>query len=130
MARAELVRDTRRHAVLARHAVDHLLERAADRDIAAATAFLLRAVGRRTPVLLDGFGASAAALAAYELQTRTARWYRVAGGSGSPAEDLALARLGQRPLLDLGIEVEDGTAGLLATTVVRFAIESANPGAV
>lgn len=130
MARAELVRDARRRAMPARHAVDELLAATGDRDLLAATAFLLRAVGRRTPVLLDGFGALAAALAAYELQTRSARWMRVAGGSGSPAEELALARLGQRPLLDLGIDVEDGTAGLLAAIVVRFAIDSANPGAV
>ena len=129
MARAQLVRDGRRRAVAVRHAVDELLAVAGDSAVAATTAFLLRAAARRTPLLVDGFGASAAALAAYEVQTRSARWLRVAGGAGSPAEDLALARLGQRPLLDLGIDVEDGTAGLLAATVVRFAIESANPGA-
>jgi NaMN:DMB phosphoribosyltransferase len=129
MARAELVRDGRRAAMSARNSADDLLEAVGDRDLAAAAAFLLRAAARRTPVILDGFGALAAALLAYEVQTRSGRWYLVADTAASPGEELALARLGQRALLDLGVGLEDGSAGLLAATVLRFAADVANPGA-
>ena len=129
MRRAELVRDGRRAAMSQRDSIEGLLAVVGDPGLAAATAFLLRAAGRRTGVILDGFAAVAAASATYGLQTRTARWLRVADTSGSPGEELALGRLGQRALLGLGTGLEDGTAGLLAATVVRFAAEAAGPGA-
>jgi nicotinate-nucleotide--dimethylbenzimidazole phosphoribosyltransferase len=129
MSRAERVRDGRRSAMAARNSADELLGAVGDSDLAAATAFLLRSAGRRTPAVLDGFGALAAALLAYDVQTRTGRWYLVADSTGSPGEELALSRLGQRALLDLGVGLEDGTAGLLAATVLRCAAEVANPGA-
>ena len=41
-----------------------------------------------------------------------------------PAHELALTKLGQRSVLDLGIGLGDGTAGLLAALVLRAAIST------
>lgn len=89
--------------------------------LAAASGFVLRAAARRTPVLLDGPGAMAAALVAYEAAPRAVRWWQVADRCPDAAHAIALTRLALRPLLDIGIRTGDGTAGLLAVPLLRAA---------
>jgi len=57
---------------------DDLLEALGDTDLAAITACLLRAAARRTPVLIDGPVAAAAALVAHRVQPRVSLWLRAA----------------------------------------------------
>jgi nicotinate-nucleotide--dimethylbenzimidazole phosphoribosyltransferase len=121
---AVAVRDTRRRGMTHRAEPVELLESIGDPDVAAATGFLLRAAGRRTPVLLDGLPAASAALVAYEAQPRAVRWWHSADLSPEPAHELALTKLGKRSVLDLGIGLADGTAGLLAVPVLRAAIRT------
>jgi nicotinate-nucleotide--dimethylbenzimidazole phosphoribosyltransferase len=83
--------------------------------------FLVRAAARRTPVLLDGVVATAAALVAQDLQPRCVRWWRSAQRTSEPAQAVALRRLGLEPILDLGVEAGDGTGGLLAVPMLRAA---------
>ena len=96
MAQAVAVRDTRRRAMPHRAEPVELLDATGDPDIAAAAGSVLRAAGRRTPVLLDGLPATAAALVAYEAQPRAVRWWECADRSAEPAHELALTKLGKR----------------------------------
>jgi nicotinate-nucleotide--dimethylbenzimidazole phosphoribosyltransferase len=130
MARAEQVRDGRRRALPLRDSPAELLSAIDDPDIVAATAFLLRTAARRTPMLLDGLAAAAAALVAHNVQARAARWWRMADASGHPAQDAVLAVFGQQAVLGLGTGMDDGTAGLLAAQVARTAVLTAIPGEV
>lgn len=122
MARAVAVRDARRRAFALRTDPQQLLAVLGSPALAATTGFVLRAAARRTPVLLDGPAATAAALVAYEAQPRGVRWWLSADLAPDPAHELALNRLGGRAVLDLGTGLGDGTAGLLAVAVLRAAI--------
>ncbi len=122
MRLAVAVRDARRRGMTHRAQPAELLEAIGGPDVAAAACFLLRAAGRRTPVLLDGLPAATAALVAYEAQPRAVRWWQSADLSPEPAHELALTKLGKRSVLDLGIGLGDGTAGLLAVPVLRAAV--------
>jgi nicotinate-nucleotide--dimethylbenzimidazole phosphoribosyltransferase len=124
MAQAVAVRDARRRAMPHRAEPVELLDAIGNAHIAAAAGFVLRAAGRRTPVLLDGLPATAAALVAYEAQPRAVRWWDCADRSTEPAHELALTKLGKRSVLDLGIGQADGTGGLLAVPVLRAAVRT------
>jgi Phosphoribosyltransferase len=119
--RAVELRDTRLRTEVLRFRPDNLIEALNSPAFAATTAFAMRAAGRRTPVVLDGSVAVAAALLAYETQARAGRWWQVADTSSDPVHTRAVERLGRRPLLDLGTSTGDGSAGLLALTVLRGA---------
>ncbi len=82
---------------------------------------VLRAAARRTPVLLDGPVAAAAALLAYEAQPRAVRWWAAADLGSDPAHELALTRMGQQAVLGLGTGLGDGLAGVLTVPVIRTA---------
>jgi nicotinate-nucleotide--dimethylbenzimidazole phosphoribosyltransferase len=132
MALAESVRDARRLAFEHRSNPDRLLEALPSEDstpLAMATAVLLHAAVRRTPVLVDGLGSVAAAALAHQVQPRAARYWRVADSSIHPAHALALARLGQRPLLHWDTALADGSAVLLAVNALQLAIARSNGAA-
>jgi nicotinate-nucleotide--dimethylbenzimidazole phosphoribosyltransferase len=121
VARAEELRDTRRRVAPLRSRPDELLAALESPGLAAAVGFLLRAAGRRTPLVLDGTGAVAAAMFCYDVQTRIARWWQVADTSTDRVHQRVIEELAVRPLLDLGTSRGDGTAGLLAVAVLRAA---------
>ena len=121
MRKTTAVRDARLRAWEHRAAPVELLATAGGADLAAMVGFLVRAAARRTPVLLDGVVAAAAALVVQELQPRCVRWWRAAQRTSEPAQAVALRRLGLEPILDLGVEAGDGTGGLLAVPVLRAA---------
>lgn len=125
MARAVRVRDLRHTAFAARSDPDAMLRVLAAPALAAAAGFVLQAAARRTPVLLDGLGATAAALVAYEAQPRAVRWWLPADLEPDPAHQLALAKLGRQAVAELGTSLGDGTAGLLAVPVLRAAVQLA-----
>jgi nicotinate-nucleotide--dimethylbenzimidazole phosphoribosyltransferase len=88
---------------------------------AALAGFVLGAAEARTPVLLDGVIAGAAALVAAALSP-TALEFAVAGhASAEPGHALALAALGLRPLLDLDLRLGEGTGALLSLPLVAGA---------
>ncbi|MDP9118611.1 MAG: nicotinate-nucleotide--dimethylbenzimidazole phosphoribosyltransferase [Actinomycetota bacterium] len=124
MQRAIAVRDGRRRAFGLRTTPSELLAEVDNLAIAAATGFLLRSAARRTPLLLDGVGALSAALVAATVQLRASRWWRAADVDNQPVQELALIKLGQRPLLALGVERDDGTAGALGLLALRTALLS------
>jgi nicotinate-nucleotide--dimethylbenzimidazole phosphoribosyltransferase len=122
MSLAVEVRDRRRSCLAHRGSPDRLLAAIGSPRMAVAAAIALRAAARRTPVLLDGPGATAAALIGYEAQPRAVRWWAAADVGAEPMHEVALSRLGQRAILGLGSGLGDGLAGLLAVPVVRAAL--------
>jgi nicotinate-nucleotide--dimethylbenzimidazole phosphoribosyltransferase len=128
MRRTAQVRD-RRHAVAPlRDRPGRLVAELGDPALAAATGYVLQAAVRRTPVLLDGTAAVAAALLGYQAQTRIVRWLAAAATSPDPAYGLAVATLGLRCLLELDSSGGDGTAALLALPLLRTAARLAALG--
>ena len=121
MAAAEAIRDERRSAYGLRADPFALLDAVGTPDVCAAVGFVLRAAARRTPMLLDGLGAAAAGLVAFESQPRSARWWRPADTPGQPAARVAFGRTGQSAVLGLGTDLADGTAAVLAADVLRTA---------
>jgi len=125
MRKATAVRDARLRAWEVRAAPVDLLATAGGADIAAMVGFLIRAAVRRTPVVLDGVVATAAALVVQELQPRCVRWWRAGQRTSEPAQAVALRRLGLEPILDLGVEAGDGSGALLAVPILRAAARTA-----
>ncbi len=82
---------------------------------------VLGAAAARTPVLVDGFIASAAALAAVRLQPAAADYCIFAHRSAERGHAIALAAAGADPLLDLSMRLGEGTGALLALPMVRAA---------
>jgi nicotinate-nucleotide--dimethylbenzimidazole phosphoribosyltransferase len=119
MERAAAVRDARRACMQVRSDPDRLLAEIGSPRLAVAAGIALRAAARRTPVLLDGPAAAAAALIAYEAQPRAVRWWAAADVGPDPVQELALTRMGQQGILGLGTGAGDGLAALLAVPVIR-----------
>jgi nicotinate-nucleotide--dimethylbenzimidazole phosphoribosyltransferase len=90
---------------------------------------LLGAAVRRTPVLLDGVSAVAAAVVARDAAARITRWFRLADAGTDLAGRHAVTRLGLVPLLDLelsGVGVTAGVGGVLGVGHVRAAARLAD----
>jgi nicotinate-nucleotide--dimethylbenzimidazole phosphoribosyltransferase len=82
---------------------------------------VLGAAAARRPVVVDGFIASVAALAAIRLVPEVAGSLVFAHRSAEAGHDLLLRTLGAAPLLDLGLRLGEGTGGLLALPLLRAA---------
>ncbi|ORX03424.1 nicotinate-nucleotide--dimethylbenzimidazole phosphoribosyltransferase [Mycolicibacillus trivialis] len=91
-------------------------------DLAAMAGFCAQAAVRRTPVLLDGVVAAAAALLADRLAPGARRWWQAGHRSAEPAHALALADLGLEPILDLGMRLGEGTGAAVALPVLHAAV--------
>lgn len=88
---------------------------------AALAGFVLGGAAAQVPVLLDGVIAGSAALAAQAIAP-TAIDRCIAGHrSTEPGHEIALRRLGLRPLLDLDLRLGEGTGALLALPLVQCA---------
>ena len=90
-------------------------------DLAAATAFLVRAAERGTPVLLDGVVSGACALLAERLAPGARGWWCAGHRSTEPAHRLALESLGLAPLLDLELRLGEASGALAALPLLRTA---------
>lgn len=121
VTRAEELRDVRRRVAGLRSRPDDLLAALHSPVLAASIGFLLRAAVRRTPIVLDGTAAAAAALFCFDIQTRVARWWQFADSSDDRVHQKVVEELAVRPLLDIGTSSGNGTAGLLALELLRAA---------
>lgn len=99
-----------------------LLARIGDRSFAAASGFLLQAVTRRSPVILDGVATTACAMLVQRIAYRAPQWWLAGALSTEPAQKTALDRLSISPLLpEYAVREAAGVQGLLALPVVRSA---------
>lgn len=114
-----------------------VLARAADRSDAAAPFEVLRQFGgfeiammagaihgaadRSTPILIDGFICTAAALTAIRLRPETREACLFAHRSAEAGHGRMLDALSAEPLLDLSLRLGEGTGALLAAPLLRAA---------
>ncbi|MGW0532539.1 nicotinate-nucleotide--dimethylbenzimidazole phosphoribosyltransferase [Streptomyces sp. NPDC003032] len=121
MRKCAAVRDALRRARPVLGDQLELLQAVGGADLAAMTGFLLQCAVRRTPVILDGVVASAAALVAQRVAFRAPDWWLAGHDSGEPAQAKALDRMALEPLLNHGVKVGEGAGALLALPLVRAA---------
>lgn len=78
----------------------------------------------RIPVVVDGFISTAGALIAAELQPRVKDYLFAAHRSVEIGHGHLLERLGQQPILDLGMRLGEGTGAVLAMQVIEAALRA------
>ena len=83
-------------------------------EIAALTGFYLGAAAARTPVVLDGFISTAAALVAVALAPAVKDYLFASHLSEERGHRVQLAHLGLEPLFDLNLRLGEGTGAVLA----------------
>ncbi|MFR9674070.1 nicotinate-nucleotide--dimethylbenzimidazole phosphoribosyltransferase [Streptomyces sp. TR06-5] len=88
---------------------------------AALTGLILGGASLRTPVLLDGVSAGAAALVARQITPEALAACIAGHRSAEPGHVAALTKLGLRPLIDLDLRLGEGTGALLALPLVQSA---------
>ncbi|MGV9856739.1 nicotinate-nucleotide--dimethylbenzimidazole phosphoribosyltransferase [Streptomyces sp. NPDC003442] len=88
---------------------------------AAIAGLLLGGASLRTPVILDGVSAGAAALVARAIAPEVLAACIAGHRSAEPGHVAALNKLGLRPLVDLDLRLGEGTGALLALPVVQSA---------
>ncbi|MHA4816394.1 nicotinate-nucleotide--dimethylbenzimidazole phosphoribosyltransferase [Streptomyces aculeolatus] len=88
---------------------------------AALVGFILAGSSLRTPVVLDGVSAGAAALVARAVAPEALAACIAGHRSPEPGHTAALTKLGLRPLIDLDLRLGEGTGALLALPLVQSA---------
>ncbi|MFJ7588667.1 nicotinate-nucleotide--dimethylbenzimidazole phosphoribosyltransferase [Streptomyces sp. NPDC097617] len=88
---------------------------------AAIVGLLLGGASLRTPVILDGVSAGAAALVARAIAPESLSACIAGHRSAEPGHVAALNKLGLRPLIDLDLRLGEGTGALLALPLVQSA---------
>ncbi len=90
-------------------------------EIALLCGIMLGAAEAGLPVLVDGFICTAAYVAGRAICPDLAAYAILTHASAEPGHRLAMARLGERPLLDLGMRLGEGTGAAVAYGLVRSA---------
>lgn len=91
-------------------------------EIAALSGAYLRCAQQGIPVLVDGFIATVAALAALRLQPDAADWFLFAHASAEPGHAHLVEALGVQPLLDLDMRLGEGSGAAIAVPLLRAAV--------
>jgi nicotinate-nucleotide--dimethylbenzimidazole phosphoribosyltransferase len=97
------------------------LRRVGGFEIAALTGAYLCCAQQGVPVLVDGFIATAAALAAVRIAPAATDWLIYAHGSAEPGHAALLGALQAQPLLDFGMRLGEGSGAAVALPVLRMA---------
>jgi nicotinate-nucleotide--dimethylbenzimidazole phosphoribosyltransferase len=88
-------------------------------EIAGIAGLVLGCAAEGLPVVIDGFISSAGALIAAELHPHVRDYIFAAHQSVEIGHRHMLERIGQPPLLDLGLRLGEGTGGALAMTLIE-----------
>jgi nicotinate-nucleotide--dimethylbenzimidazole phosphoribosyltransferase len=96
--------------------------RVGGREIAAIAGAILAARFARVPVILDGYVCCAAAAALFAVENSALDHCVVGHVSAEPGHRHLLDALGQRPLLDLGMRLGEGSGAALALMIIQAAI--------
>ncbi|MCY1082079.1 nicotinate-nucleotide--dimethylbenzimidazole phosphoribosyltransferase [Archangium lansingense] len=91
-------------------------------ELAGLAGVALGAASRRVPVMMDGFIASVAGLVAARLCPRVTPYLLASHLSVEVGHARVLEQLGQRPLLDLGLRLGEGSGAALAFGLVDAAL--------
>ncbi len=95
-------------------------------EIAMMAGAMLGAAQNNAILLIDGFIATSALLAAYHLQPNILHYCVFAHCSGEAGHRQLLAHLGAKPLLDAGLCLGEGTGAALAYPMVQAAVNFLN----
>jgi nicotinate-nucleotide--dimethylbenzimidazole phosphoribosyltransferase len=98
-----------------------VLRRLGGREIAAMAGAILAARHQKIPVIIDGYVVTAAAAVLFSANRTLIDHCLFSHVSAEPAHQRALALMGVRPLLDLGLRLGEGTGAALAATIVKTA---------
>ena len=90
-------------------------------ELAALSGAAAEAVRLRLPVLLDGYAATVAALAAVRLDAAVIEVLIAGHRSAEPGHGLALDELGLEPLLDLRLRLGEASGALIALPLIEAA---------
>lgn len=97
------------------------LRRLGGYELAAIAGAVMAARLARIPVLLDGYAATAAASVLFAADSHALDHCLVGHCSAEPGHRRLLSRIGQEPLLDLGMRLGEGSGATLAIAVVKAA---------
>jgi len=109
-----------RHRPAARDPFD-MLRRLGGLELAAVTGAVMAARLGRVPVVLDGFGSTAAAAVLYAADRHALDHCVVGHVSAEPGHRRLVERIGQRPIFDLGMRLGEGSGATLALAVLKAA---------
>ena len=107
------------------HLADPLevLRRLGGRELAAMAGAILAARHAQIPVLIDGYVATAAAAILHAMSPAALDHCLAAHCSAEPAHRALLARIGKKPLLDLGMRLGEASGAALAAGIVKAACD-------
>ena len=116
---------------LARHAgtLDHplaILARVGGREIVAMLGALIAARHQKVPVIVDGFVATSAAALAHAVNPASIDHCLFGHVSAESGHARALAAMGQKGLLDLGMRLGEGSGAALAAVLAKTALHLHN----
>lgn len=103
-----------------------VLEHVGGYEIVQMVGAYLEATEQKTPVLVDGFIATAAAYAATQLNPQCRDYMIFAHQSHEAGHKYMLEELHAEPLLDLSLRLGEGTGAVLAVPLIRAAVEFYN----
>ena len=106
---------------LSHPAGEYWLQTSGGFEIAAMTGTILEAVAVGLPVVVDGFVATAAAAAAFDIEARSREICFFSHRSAEKGHGRALELLGAEPLLDLEMRLGEGTGAALAMPILEAA---------
>ncbi|HLJ48436.1 MAG TPA: nicotinate-nucleotide--dimethylbenzimidazole phosphoribosyltransferase [Bryobacteraceae bacterium] len=111
------------HGTLVSDPID-MLARLGGFEIAGMCGVCLGAAANKQAVVVDGFISTAAAAVATRIQPHVSDYLFAAHRSTEPGHVPLLEIIGQRPLLDLGMRLGEGTGAALAIPILRAAVEA------
>ena len=91
-------------------------------EIAALAGAYITCAQQGVPVLVDGFIASAAALAAVKINPSVGDWLLYAHASAEPGHGVMMKALGADPLFDLGMRLGEGSGAAVALATLKLAV--------
>ena len=92
-------------------------------EIVALTGFYIAAAQRKIPVLVDGFIASAAAVAAVRIKPELLPWLFFSHASSEPGQKSLFLDLDVHPILDLKLRLGEGSGAAIALPILRLACD-------
>lgn len=96
------------------------------RELAAIAGAVIAARMARTPVVLDGYAATAAAAVLYAIDPATLDHCLVSHVSAEPGHKRLLARLGKRAVVDLGMRLGEASGAMIAVLLLKAAVACHN----
>ncbi len=103
-----------------------VLRRLGGRELAAMAGAILAARMQNVPVLIDGYVATAAAAVLHAANPAALDHCLAAHVSAEPAHKALLAKIGKKPLLDLGMRLGEASGAALAAGIVKAAVNTHN----